>query len=147
MKTIIKKSVGGFCIGVTLGVIISLVFAKLWANGGYVPSTPTFMAQYATEWSAMLVSVILWGGMGIVFTLTSMVFERETWSLLKMTATHYLVTLVLFFPLAYLAGWFPHTSAASFGFFLIYTLTYVVIYLLNYLVIWLDVRKINKKIK
>lgn len=112
-----------------------------------MPSTPTFMELFTTPVRAMLSSIILWALMGNVFYFSELIFTQERWSLLKMSLLHYLVTLICFFPLAYLAGWFPHNILWIAGFLLIYTGIYLIIYLGNYLSTWLEIRKINRKIK
>ena len=144
---IFKKMINASCSGIAIGVILSVIFFIFFVQGEYTPSTPTFMELFTTPVRAMLSSIILWALMGNVFYFSKLIFTQERWSLLKMSLLHYLVTLICFFPLAYLAGWFPHNILWIAGFLLIYTGIYLIIYLGNYLSTWLEIKKINRKIK
>lgn len=147
MKKIMHELMVALMIGITIGVILSVVFSGIFGQGDYAPSTPSFMAQFETSLEAMITSIILWALMGIGFYFTAKIFNQEKWSLLKMSLTHYLVTLCFFFPLAYLAGWFPHELKASVSFLVTYTCIYLVIYLINYISAWLEIKRINQKVK
>ncbi|WP_304651869.1 DUF3021 domain-containing protein [uncultured Ligilactobacillus sp.] len=144
---IFKKIISASCSGIAIGVILSVIFSSIFGQGGYMPSTPTFMELFSTPVKAMTSSIILWALMGNVFYFSESIFAQERWSLLKMSLLHYLVTLICFFPLAYLAGWFPHNILWIAGFLLIYTGVYLIIYLGSYLSTWLEIKKINQKIK
>lgn len=147
MKKIIHEVIAALTIGITIGVILSVVFSGIFGQGVYAPSTPRFMAQFKTSLGAMIASIVLWALMGIVFYFTAKIFKQEKWGLLKMSFTHYLVTLFFFFPLAYLAGWFPHDLKASTGFLVTYTCIYLAIYLINFISAWIEVKRINQKVK
>ena len=144
---IFKKMINASCSGIAIGVILSVIFSSIFGQGEYTPSTPTFMELFTTPVRAMLSSIILWALMGNVFYFSKLIFTQERWSLLKMSLLHYLVTLICFFPLAYLAGWFPHNILWIAGFFFFFTGIYLIIYLGNYLSTWLEIKKINRKIK
>ncbi|MEY8736502.1 DUF3021 domain-containing protein [Lactobacillus sp. AN1001] len=144
---IFKKIINAGCSGIAVGVILSVIFSSFFGQGEYMPSTPNFMELFTTPIKAMTSSIILWALMGNVFYFSKLIFTQGCWSLLKMTLLHYLVTLICFFPLAYLASWFPHDTLWIAGFLLIYTGVYLIIYLGNYLSTWLEIKKINQKIK
>lgn len=144
---IFKKIINASCLGIAIGVILSVIFSSILGQGEYMPSTPTFMELFTTPVRAMASSIILWALMGNVFYFSESIFKQEQWSLLKMSLLHYLVTLICFFPLAYLAGWFPHNILWIASFLLMYTGIYLIIYLGNYLSTWLEIKKINQKVK
>lgn len=147
MKKIVQELIAALTIGITIGVILSVIFSGIFGGGDYLPSTPRFMAQFETSLEAMITSIVLWALMGIVFYFAAKIFKQEQWGLFKMSVTHYLATLVFFFPLAYLAGWFPHDLKASIVFLVIYTCIYLVIYLINFISAWLEIKRINQKVK
>lgn len=137
----IKKIFSGFCTGTTIGMAFSLFFSK-WYGISYVPSTPQFISHFNGLTNAVLMSVILWGLMGILWTLCGRIFKIKPWSLLKQTIVHFIVSYVGYTILAILCGWFPMN-------WLFY---YTIIFILAYVFFWIvvtayekhNIRKINQ---
>jgi len=64
----------------------------------------------ATEvWFHMLGSY----GLGIYFSVASLIFENENWSLLKQLCIHFPLSIAVFFLIAVPLGWVPFTIWAS----------------------------------
>ena len=59
-------------------------------------------------WSNMLGSLLI----GIYFGAASMIFDVERWSPLKQTSVHFLLSCMVFFPIAFTAGWIPFEALA-----------------------------------
>ncbi|MHA7966580.1 DUF3021 domain-containing protein [Paenibacillus sp. CAU 1782] len=55
----------------------------------------------ADIWRNMLGSIL----MGIYFGIASLLFEHEKWSPLKQLVVHFLMSILLFFPIAISVGW------------------------------------------
>ncbi|WP_101842340.1 DUF3021 domain-containing protein [Halobacillus sp. Marseille-P3879] len=71
-------------------------------------------------WLNMLGSMIL----GVYFSVASLLFEKDSWSLLKQTITHLTLSLAVFYTIAGFIGWVPFTGQAL----LISTLIFLSIY-------------------
>lgn len=54
-------------------------------------------------WKNMLGSMV----MGIYFGCASLIFDHEEWSPLKKTMTHFLISIIVWLPLAIWLGWLP----------------------------------------
>ncbi|WP_204122633.1 DUF3021 domain-containing protein [Lacticaseibacillus mingshuiensis] len=142
----IGQAIGlGIPIGVTCGLVMSLLFSYLYSNT-YYPSSPRFTDQFQRPLDAISVSILLWALMGIVFALSSLIFDVERWSMARRTAVHFLASYIPFTLLALLAKWFP----AGWGFLLSYTLIYLGIYVAMWLSFYLAARHyvaaVNKKL-
>lgn len=139
------------CTGIVIGLIISLIMSAFFGEGAYLPVNPlsTFGAYYIQHFSnltIMALSTVLWGMIGLLFYLTSKIFEQD-WSLLRMTLTHFGLTALGFTPLAILAGWFLLSVGHLLTFFIQYAVIYGVIYVLQYRRMKHQVAAINQQLK
>lgn len=148
MKTI-KNS---FCIGVTIGVLISIFISMIFSNHEYHPTNPIstigeWYYQSFTEAQIMLIMMILWGIIGILFQWGAKIFEYDDTSLTKRTLRHFSFMFLLFLPLACLAGWFPLKITAFVFFAIIYSFIYFIIWGINYLIIKKEIQQINQSLQ
>ena len=60
IKKIAKRGIDGITYGVTIGMILSLIFSYLAGSSSYYPSTPAFVAGFNNNLTATLISVLLW---------------------------------------------------------------------------------------
>ncbi|PTI80558.1 DUF3021 domain-containing protein [Staphylococcus succinus] len=132
----------GITVGWFIGIVISIFFSFLAKDGRYHPvSSFSYMGEiYEKHLNALQVFVIallIWATIGIMFAFAGMIFSHTDMNITQATITHFLVILVLFFPMAILAGWFPLK---------IYNLlSFVIIFLAVYFIIWFIARSKNQK--
>ncbi|HFI0854219.1 TPA: DUF3021 domain-containing protein [Streptococcus suis] len=143
-----KKYLLSASMGVTIGSLISIIMAGLFGGSYYLPVNPhsTMGAIYLARFSqpmVMLISVLIWGAIGVLFQAADKIFEQD-WSLMRMTATHFLVTVIGFTPLAILAGWFPVHLAGLLFFWLLFILIYALLFFINYKKMEASVQAINR---
>ncbi|NQM14230.1 DUF3021 domain-containing protein [Streptococcus suis] len=143
-----KKYLLSASMGVTIGSLISIIMASFFGGGYYLPVNPhsTMGAIYLARFSqpmVMLISVLIWGAIGVLFQAADKIFEQD-WSLMRMTATHFLVTAIGFTPLAILAGWFPVNLAGLLFFWLLFILIYALLFFINYKKMEASVQAINR---
>lgn len=123
--------------GILIGLILSIIFSFIYSPKDYAPLSPhsligQFMVQHQVHGSLVLLyCLIIWGAIGILFSLGSRLFAQD-WSLLRATVTHFFVMLLGFVPLAILAGWFPlHWTfllQLVFEFALVYLIIWAILY-------------------
>ncbi len=152
MKQFLQSLASGFMIGITIGIALSLIFSFIFGQGQYVPlSTVSTMGeiyyQHLSEPMIMLLCVIIWGCIGILFTLTDFIFTQTDWSLLKMTLIHSILSYAGFLPLAILAGWFPLDILNFLIFTFIFMLVYLIIWMINYVKNKRFIDMVNQKLK
>ncbi|WP_332237061.1 DUF3021 domain-containing protein [Sporolactobacillus sp. KGMB 08714] len=147
MKRVSKLVISGIVIGDFIGFWSSLFFSLV--NGGtrYYPSSPHFVAQFSNVLTATWVSALYWAAIGIVFSVASIIFMKDTWSITRMTGTHFLVTLICFTPLAVLCGWFPLQWQFLLGFLFIFICIYIVMWIIFFTAAKRTVKAINIKLK
>lgn len=130
----IKRS---FAMGVIYGLGISIFFSLIRGTGHYYPLSPEstmghWYLSHVNEAFTMLISVVIWGCIGILFDQVNRIFEETDWSITRMTLIHFVISYVGFVPLAILAGWFPLQLGAFFTFTFIFVLIYIVIWVYHY---------------
>ncbi|CYU94086.1 DUF3021 domain-containing protein [Streptococcus suis] len=139
-----KKYILSASLGIAIGTIISIITSAVFGQGAYLPLNPfsTMGAYYLSNFNqvtVMLICVAIWAAIGILFQLADKIFEQD-WSLLRMTVTHFCITVLGFTPLGILAGWFPVKLGAFLFFWLIFILIYASLFFLNH-------RKMERQIK
>lgn len=129
MKKIFLMTIAGGLLGIAIGFLIALSFTFIYQVPNFTPSAPAFVAQFATSTIATAVSAGLWFLMGVVFTLGSLVYTFEHWSITKQTIVHFIITFGSFTPLAILVGQFPLNVFWLLG----YTFVFIAIYSFNWI--------------
>ncbi|HEM3561262.1 TPA: DUF3021 domain-containing protein [Streptococcus suis] len=143
-----KKYLLSASLGIAIGTIISIITSAVFGQGTYLPLNPfsTMGAYYLSNFNqvtVMFICVLTWATIGILFQLAEKIFEQD-WSLMRMTATHFLVTAIGFTPLAILAGWFPVNLAGLLFFWLLFILIYALLFFINYKKMEASVQAINR---
>ncbi|WP_311407436.1 DUF3021 domain-containing protein [Liquorilactobacillus uvarum] len=146
-RKILKIVISGIPVGITIGLLISLFFSYVYGLENYFPSAPRFIERFERPLNALAISIVLWALIGILFSVSSLIFEKENWSITRQTITHFLVTFGGFTPLAILSGWFP----LQWGVFIFFTIIFIIIYIIMWLVSMTsarrDIEKINRNLK
>lgn len=145
-----KKYITSASLGLTIGTIISIIASAIFGQGAYLPLNPlsTMGAYYLarfTQPQVMLICVVIWGAIGVLFQLADRIFEQD-WSLFRMTAAHFAVTVLGFTPLAVLAGWFPVKLSALLLFWLLFILIYALLFFINYRKMARNIAEINARL-
>ncbi|TFB13473.1 DUF3021 domain-containing protein [Filobacillus milosensis] len=82
----------------------------------------------ATIWENMLGSMLV----GVYFGVASLIFEKETWSPLKQTTIHFLVSISIWLPIAFYLGWVPMGVVPL--------LIAITLFVVSYAMFWLGTR-------
>ncbi|USS87732.1 DUF3021 domain-containing protein [Fructilactobacillus hinvesii] len=128
MRRIWNYTVSGATGGLFIGFWLAMLFSKLDGVTRMFPSSPAFVSHFGSELNAMAVTGVMWMTMGIVFSLSRLIFKVERWSITKRTVLHFIVTYVLFSLLAIVSEWFPLNWIYFTNFTLIFIVIYVVIW-------------------
>lgn len=136
-KEIVRRCLLGMPIGITISYLISIIISYLAGSKEYIPCAPAFLALFASSLQAVCVQTLLSVFLGAAFSLASLIWNIESWSLLKQSFIHFLCLSITMFPIAWLMHWMSHTI---FG-----ILIYIVLFFLIYLCIWLIMYQIQKR--
>lgn len=108
-KKIIKRSLLGFPLGITMGYLITILISLGWANGYYSPCVPELISLMGNEINAVILQTILCGILGVGFAASSVIWEMDSWSSVKQTGIYFSIISVIMLPIAYFAYWMEHS--------------------------------------
>ena len=128
-KKIIKRSLLGFPLGITIGYLITILISLGWANGYYSPCVPELISL-----------------MGAGFAASSVIWEMDSWSIVKQTGIYFSIISVIMLPIAYFAYWMEHSVVGFLIYFGIFALIFVVIWIIQFGIGRYNVRKMNEKL-
>ena len=90
-KKIIKRSLFGFPLGITMGYLITILISLGWANGYYSPCVPELISLMGNEINAVILQTILCLILGVGFAASSVIWEMDSWSIVKQTGIYFLI--------------------------------------------------------
>lgn len=117
IKEMIKR---GF-LGMFLGVFINQLIFVILILSGTIPEM--INANYIVP--QFFISI----GIGFYLAAITIIFQVESWSILKQTVYHFIAMGIVYLPVAYLAGWMPPHIIGKISFIALYILIYVIIWL------------------
>ena len=147
MKKVTGYMLFGIPSGILIGLITSLIFSWQAGYGIFYPGPPAFMSLFNNELEALTAALVLWSIVGMMFSISSLIFEKLEWSILKQTSLHFLCTYTGLLALNVFLNWFDYTlgNVAEF------TLTFMIIYAVVWSVSMIRVKKsldqINQRLK
>lgn len=145
-KKIIKRSLLGFPLGITMGYLITILISLGWANGYYSPCVPELISLMGNEINAVILQTILCGILGVGFAASSVIWEMDSWSIVKQTGIYFSIISVIMLPIAYFAYWMEHSVVGFLIYFGIFALIFVVIWIIQFSLGRYNVRKMNEKL-
>lgn len=145
-KKIIMRSLLGFPIGIALGYLITIVGSLAWANGYYSPCVPELISAMGSEINAVILQTLLSGIIGTGFAASSVIWEIDTWSIVKQTGIYFSIISVLMLPIAYFAYWMEHSVVGFLIYFGIFVFIFVILWITMFVIGKNNVRKMNEKL-
>ena len=142
-KKIIKRSFLGFPLGITMGYLITILISLGRANGYYSPCVPELISIMGNEINAVILQTILCGILGVGFAASSIIWEMDSWSIVKQTRIYFLIVTAVMMPIAYLLYWMEHSVAGFLGYLGIFVLIFAVIWISQFLLWKKNVDKMN----
>lgn len=145
-RKIFWRAVRGAPLGIALGTIISILISAVWGGGYYAPCVPELVRELGSELGAMVLQTALCALLGAMFGGASVVWEIESWSIVKQTGVYFLVASLSMMPIAYITRWMEHSIAGCLSYFGIFVVIFAVIWFIQYIRGRRDVRKMNEKL-
>ena len=92
--------------------------------------------------------LFLSGILGLIGNGSTVIYEIESWSILRVTATHFVIAFAAFFSIGLINGWLtPGITAENIIITGIVLISYVMIWLVQYLIYKKEVSDINDGLK
>lgn len=147
-KKIIFRSLLGAPVGVTISLIITIIFSLSMGHGEYFPA-PHELIDWCggNATTAVIVQFIGSLAIGALMAASSVIWEIERISLTKQTLLHFAVVVVTFFPISYLLNWLPHNLYGALGFAAAFIGMYVIMWISIYFSIKAKIKKMNKQLQ
>lgn len=147
MKKIILRGSLGIPLGITISNILALVISVIAGDGEYYAYVPSLAVSVGGALNAAVLQTFLSGILGAVFGAASLIWEKDSWSLVKQTAVYFIVVAAAMLPIAYITGWMEHSIIG----FLIYTAVFAVVFLIIWLIQYFrwraKISKLNSELK
>lgn len=104
---ILKRAGIGFLMGALVGVLI--VVAMGFADGGRIVLPSVLLEATGSEAGALLAQVLLSGAYGTIPMAGTVLYDLDSWGLLKQAVVHYATYTIAFMLVGICAGWVEPT--------------------------------------
>ena len=145
-RKIILRGLIGVPIGITISYLITIIISICIGKGIYYPVTDELIGLMGNELNALILQTIISALMGAGFSMLSVIWEINSWSLFKQSAIFFGSSCLLMFPAAYLLNWMSHTAIGILIYVGIFILIFVIIWLSCYFYMKNKIKKMNSKI-
>lgn len=145
-KKIIMRSLIGFPIGISIGYFITILNSLALANGYYSPCAPELVSAIGNEINAVILQTILCGILGTGFAASSVIWQIDSWSIIKQTGIYFSIISIIMLPIAYFAHWMEHSIVGFLIYFGIFLLIFAIIWITLFIMGKHNVRKMNEKL-
>lgn len=147
-KKIIVRSFLGAPIGVTISLIITIIFSLSLGNGEYFPAPHDLISWCGgNETTTVIVQMICSLIVGAICGGSSVIWDIEKWSLLKQTLVHFAIITIPFFGIGYIMNWMPHHLYGALGYIGGFILVYLIMWFSIYFSIKTKIKKMNKQLQ
>ena len=117
-----------------------------WANGYYSPCVPDLITAMGNEINAVIIQTVLCGLLGSGFSVSSVIWEIEDWSIVKQTGIYFLIISVIMLPIAYFMYWMEHSVTGFLSYFGIFILIFAVIWIVQFIIGKKNIKRMNEKL-
>lgn len=146
-KQIISRGLFGFPVGITLGFMITLIVSICINDGNFYPVTPELIDIMGNELNAVILQTVLCGMVGAGFTMASVIWKMDSWSLAKQSGVYFAVGCAVMFPIAYFANWMQHSIRGVLSYIAIFVLLFALTWIVQYLLWKHKIRRMNDTVK
>jgi len=128
-KEAVKRAIMGFMYGVFIGQTILILESLAMRDGNFYSVTKYLLDLAGTKIAAVIIQYFLTGLIGTTFAATTVIFEMDSWSLLRQTILHFIITSIVMYIAGFLCGWFPHKLSSTLIWFGIFIVIYVIFWI------------------
>lgn len=143
-RKILLRSLLGAPLGVAVSYLIMLFISLAVGEGRFYPVPPELASDFGNEMNAVLAQTVCSMLYGAVFAGASVIWEAESWSLLRMTVTHLIAVSLVTLPTAWFMRWMSRSFAGIAVWAAVFFGIYAVIWLSKYSVMKKRIRQLNE---
>lgn len=145
-KELISRIFVGLLGGIVLSYLITIGISISLGDGNYYPCVPSLVDRFGSETTAVIIQTILSAVLGAGFAGSSLIWERDDWSLLKQTGIYFSIVTVLMMTIAYVCEWMEHSVKGILCYFAIFFAIFVIVWVAQFVIWKRRISKINSKI-
>ena len=145
-KKIFYRALIGFPIGISIGNLIMILISLGWANGYYSPCVPDLITAMGNEINAVIIQTVLCGLLGSGFSVSSVIWEIEDWSIVKQTGIYFLIISVIMRGSKNFMYWMEHSVTGFLSYFGIFILIFAVIWIVQFIIGKKNIKRMNEKL-
>lgn len=146
-EKMIKRGLFGFPCGIALGLVITVVISICVGDGLFYPVTPELITTMGNELNAVILQTVLCGVMGAGFAMASLIWEIDSWNLVKQSGIYFAIICMIMFPIAYVTNWMKHDLVGILSYVGIFVAIFIVTWLIQYAIWKRRVKKMNDKVQ
>lgn len=145
-REMIRRGLGGFPLGITIGHIITILVSLNIGDGFFYAVNPELISRMGNELNAVILQVLLCGLVGAGCAMASVIWDMDSWSLAKQSGVYFIIVSLIMFPISYVANWMQHTVSGILLYIGIFVIIFVLVWFLQYMVWKWKIDKLNKRI-
>ncbi len=146
-KELFFRALSGALGGIVICYFITIGISLVMNDGVYYACVPSLVDRFGNEVSAVMVQMGLSAILGAGFAGSSILWEKDEWSLLKQTTIYFSIVSVLMMSVAYVCEWMEHSFLSFLHYFIIFFVIFFVVWVLQYMIWKIRIARINRKIK
>ena len=146
MKKILKRCLLGAPIGLAISILITIIISYAVGDGGYHAVVPALVSDCGSEIDAVTLQAAVSMLYGAAWAGASLIWENESWSILRMTITHLIICSAATFPVAFFLRWMERSAKGIALYFGMFAGIYAVVWISQYCAMKRKIDAINSKI-
>ncbi|STO00402.1 Protein of uncharacterised function (DUF3021) [[Eubacterium] infirmum] len=146
-KEMLLRGLLGFPLGIAIGSIITIIISLVYADGRYYPVVSSLIDKVGGELNAVILQTVLCGIIGVGFSMGSVIWMIDSWSIAKQSGLYFLVGCIALLPISYLTGWMEHSIQGAISYFAFFVIIFMVIWIISYLILRVKIKRLNAEFK
>ncbi|MBR1673717.1 MAG: DUF3021 domain-containing protein [Eubacterium sp.] len=146
-KRFIYKASIGFSLAVIIGIAITVLSVSFGGEKDFLQDS-VLSGRIKNDMTVLVIELLLVGLIGVVGMGGSVVYELESWSLLKATVVHFLCTIGVYILVGITLGWLsPKMGIWNYIQILAYMVAYALIWMIQSMIYKKEIRDINRGVE
>ena len=146
-KELFRRVLVGALGGIVISYFITIGISLAIGDGNYYSCVPGLMERFGNEVTAVIIQTVLSAVLGAGFSGSSVIWEKDEWSLLKQTSIYFGIVSVLMMTVAYICEWMEHSVKGVLSYFAIFLVIFIVVWIVQYLIWKVRISKIKEGIQ
>ncbi len=145
-KKIMLTCLIGALAGHFISSVITMTISLFAGDGQFYPVVPELIKACGSEINAVWIQFMCSCLYGAAWAGASFLWKIERWSLLRQTATHFLLCTTATFPIAYFMYWMPHSIGGILSYYALFLAIYWGIWTAEYSCMKREIGRMNERL-